>query len=198
MIYDEFTDTYYNDRTHRYIDGETGVVIPSVTQILRILAPDKYSNVDPVVLANAAAYGNKIHAMAELIAKGAVTDAYGMVQTPEEYAAAEAARKLFKDNGVGSIVSAEKIVRNGNKYAGRYDLLTNDGTLLIDIKTTAKLDREALYWQLGMYAECLPERPQTAVLWLPRKGKALFERMDAATKEEVEALVLRYEIDIAE
>ena len=197
MIYDAETDLYYDDRRHAYIDGETGAVLPSVTQIVGILEPTKYAGIDSEVLARAAAYGNKIHRIAELMADGDEAEAYAMINTPEELHAAEAARRLLKDN-IHGIVLSERMIRNGNKYAGRYDLLTNNGALLIDIKTTSKLDRNALYWQLGLYAACFEVRPKTAVLWLPKRGKPVFEYMDAATPEEVEALVLRYEINIAE
>ena len=197
MIYDAEIDLYYDDRRHKYIDGQTGAVLPSVTQIINILEPDKYGGIDADVLARAAAYGNKIHAIVELMAAGDEAEAYATVNTPEELHAAEAARKLLKEH-IHGVVTSEKMIRNGNHYAGRYDLLTNNGALLIDIKTTSRLDRSALYWQLGLYAACFEVRPKTAVLWLPKRGKPTFEIMEAATPEEVEALVFRYEINIAE
>lgn len=194
MKYDAKLDLYYDGRNHRYIDGGTGAVIPSVTQIVRAMLPNKYAGVDPFILARAAEYGNKIHDIAESFALGDDKKAWEMVKTPLEFKAADNAYRLLKK--LSGDVTAEQTVRNGNHYAGRYDLLIGD--VLIDIKTTSRLDYDALYWQLGLYAECIQPRPKTAVLWLPKHGACKFEYVESATAEEVEMMVLRYELDNTE
>lgn len=194
MKYDKANDLYYDGRNHRYIDGSTGAVIPSVTQIVRAMTPNTYAGIEPAILEQAARYGNKIHDIAEALALGDDAKAWGMVDGSHEYKAAGDANRLLSK--LSGDVSAEVTVRNGMKYAGRYDLLIGD--TLIDIKTTAKLNYTSLYWQLGMYAACFEQRPRTAVLWLPKHRKAKLEYIDAATVEEIEMLVMRYEIETSE
>lgn len=125
-----------------YVDGEK---VDSVTQILSKLFPNKYADIDPVVLKKAGERGTQIHKAIEAYCKGfddgsdEVKDFnflrkhYGFVPTENEL-------PIILDFG-------------GKTYAGRIDLLfTMDGqTCLADIKTTSTLDKNYLGYQLNLY-----------------------------------------------
>ena len=173
------------------MDGD--VRIPSVTQILSWLYPNKYSGIPKEVLQDAAEYGNRIHEWVEHFAltghKKRQTD-YMRLST---YQAVEmiAARDM-------QIEACEQMIV-GDGYAGTYDMYgTVEGIpSLIDIKTTAKFDEEYLQWQLGMYGKALRENripvERCYCLWLPKAALAQFIQVSPKTDDEIDWLVFRYE-----
>lgn len=169
----------FNPSSHEYTWGETNV--PSVTTLIKILAPNPYSNVPKKILQKAADYGNRVHEAVE-------NRALGKVQDEVEGFAGIALRRyetLEKENDM-VITSCEQrmLYFDDNKplYAGTYDMLgvVKGKTSLIDIKTTAEYHTDMLKYQLCMYKAALEQMNHFTIdkcycLWLPKKklGKLL-------------------------
>lgn len=124
-----------------------GIIVPSITQILSVRFGGKYKNIAPDVLSAAAAKGTMIHAAIEDYAKT------GEVADLDEV---RGFRFLQKNYGF-SVEESEipVILCDGDEpiAAGRLDLvLKMDGQLGgADIKTTATLDKDYLFYQLNLY-----------------------------------------------
>lgn len=69
---------------------------------------------------------------------------------------------------------------NGKKY-------------LIDIKTTAKLDKEYLSWQLSLYEKAKGEQfDGLACIWLPKKELGQFVEIERKTRNEIKKILEAY------
>ena len=137
----------FDEKKHEYIlDGR---VLPSVTQILeQTIFTDKYNNIDEEILQKAAIKGRLIHKEIEdYIKRGALgfsDELYNFISIKEE-------NKLIN-------IKSEVIVHN-SEIAGTIDIIAKKGgkgqqkeNILADIKTTYKLDKEYVSWQLSLYA----------------------------------------------
>lgn len=132
----------YEDETHTYwVDG---VKVDSVTQILKKVFPDMYKGIDPDVLKRASERGTQTHKAIEACCKGfddgsnAVKD-FNFLRKHYGFIPLENELPIILDFG-------------GKTYAGRVDLILQmDGYTLADIKTTSKLDKNYLGYQLNLY-----------------------------------------------
>lgn len=135
----------FNEEGHTYhLDGKE---LQGVTGILtRRLFPDKYAGVDEEVLAKAAARGTAIHRYCQIYDElGIVTE--GSVEV-SNYARLRDAQGLIP-------VQREYIVTDGEHYASKIDAVyqgKNGGVVINDLKTTYRLDKEYVSWQLSIYA----------------------------------------------
>lgn len=166
----------FNQEAHKYLVNDMPVM--SVTNIISELYPRKYNDVPKQVLENAAAYGTRIHALIER---------YNEVGDNELELCVEgvAYPKIAHEIGI-EVISTEEMVAylDDDKplYAGRYDMLATialSGLTMIDIKTTSKLDKESLSWQLSMYAAAYEQMNNTRIdalgcLWFPKRAKGKF------------------------
>ena len=164
----------FNPSSHEYTWGETNV--PSVTTLIKILAPNPYSKVPKKILQKAADYGNRVHEAVE-------NHALGKLQDEVDGFAGIALRRyetLEKEHDI-VITSCEQrmLYFDDDKplYAGTYDMLgvVKGKTSLIDIKTTAEYHTDMLKYQLCMYKAALEQMnhftiDKTYCLWLPKKG----------------------------
>lgn len=135
----------YIDETHSYICD--GILIPSITQIMKIKFGNKYSGVSKEVLNRAAERGTKVHEAIEKLCKT------GEVEDIKEVKNFMFLQKQYKfevqENEVPII-----IFRNDVPIcAGRLDLVLNMKGLVGggDIKRTSSLDKEYLAYQLNLY-----------------------------------------------
>lgn len=125
-----------------------GVIVPSITQILKYRFGNKYSFVSPEVLQRAADKGTEVHEAIEKWCK-----------TGEESELPEVRNFKFLKKAYGfEVVDNEVPVILENKdgevlAAGRLDLvLEMDGMIGgADIKRTSTLDKEYLGYQLNLY-----------------------------------------------
>ena len=135
----------FNPETHTYtLDGEEYI---SVTRLMKKhgLSPD-YSNVSEETLQAAAAKGSFVHGEIERYIKDG-----GVGFSAELYDFID----LCEDNGLKPTKSEFIVYNTEYKVAGTVDLmgLTADMQGFVgDIKTTSTLHKEALEWQLGLYA----------------------------------------------
>lgn len=135
----------YNDETHQYfVDG---VEVPSVTQLIGKLFPGEYKDVDPSVLAKAAARGTELHQAIEDY------EQHGLMSTLPEFHN----YRLLKRDYQFEVVANEQLiyVMDGNQVicAGRLDMVIriNNQLGLADIKRTFSLNTTKLQVQLNLY-----------------------------------------------
>jgi hypothetical protein len=183
----------YIDEAHLYLLD--GVIIPSVTQLLEKVFPDKYKGIPKEILERKANYGSKVHSMIERIEKGRETglddeividiDSVSMAIAYDEYL------ELRTNNNI-EVVSQEEIVHYKNLYAGRYDMIAkvNGELSLVDIKTTAKLDKEYLSWQLSLYELAIGKKfDKLYCIWLPKNNSGKLVEIERKEINEIEKML---------
>ena len=180
----------FKEDTHTYsIDG---VVLPSVTQIISEIMPNKYANVNRRVLNEKAKFGTEGHKIIECLNVSDLESAKNHVRTIEnkslEICIREYLRLISKHNI--KPCQHELSVHYGYSYAGTLDMTANvDNELsLIDIKFTSALDKEYLSWQLGMYSLALNNVMQFDkyyCLWLPKGDLGQLVEIKPKTTDEI-------------
>ena len=135
----------FDEETHTYIAD--GIIVPSITQILKVRFGNKYDAVDPFTLQRAAERGTRIHKAIEEWNGERKDDGSQEVHN---------FRFLMDRYGFRVLeCEAPLVLKRGEEViaAGRLDLVLDSGgkTALADIKTTSKLDREYLAAQLNLY-----------------------------------------------
>ncbi len=135
----------YLDDTHQYfVDGQE---VPSVTQVVGKLFPGEYKDVDPTVLARAAARGTELHAAIEDFER------HGLMSDLPEFRNYLA----IKDTHRFEVVDNEKLIYVEDQgqvlCAGRLDMVIRQDNLLglADIKRTYSLNVAKLKVQLNLY-----------------------------------------------
>ena len=169
-----------------------GVIVPSVTSILKAtLFKDKYKNVPSYILNNKATFGNNVHKAIEL----GTGDGLSLIERVS-YDQWEKLRERYNI----SPIEQETLVHYDDLYCGTLDMvaIVNDELVINDIKTTAKLDKEYLSWQLSFYKYAYEnmggqELVRAYATWLPKKELGEFVEIEFKTKEEVLQLVSEYE-----
>lgn len=135
----------YIDETHTYIYD--GLVLPSVTQILKTKFANKYSGISEEILKRASELGTITHEAIELYEKE------GKESDIKELRNYKFLKKAYKfeclDNEVPIVLFKDDVP----VAAGRLDLVLKEGEEvgLADIKRTATLDKEYLAYQLNLY-----------------------------------------------
>lgn len=135
----------YIDDTHSYICD--GVILPSITQIMKIKFGNKYAGIDKFVLNRAARKGTEVHEAIERYCKK------GEISNLKEVKNFIFLKKHYGFNVVDNEVPILLFKDNKPVAAGRLDLVldVNGNIGLGDIKRTATLDKEYLTYQLNLY-----------------------------------------------
>ena len=134
----------YIDDTHTYIVD--GVIVPSITQMLKVKFGGKYNGVSKATLENAANKGTEVHEAIERYCRNG-----------EESDLKEVRNFKFLQKRYGFSLSKNEVPvilfkDNEPIAAGRLDLvLYKDVYGLGDIKRTATLDKNYLAYQLNLY-----------------------------------------------
>lgn len=176
--------------THTYLLDEK--LLQGVTGLIqRKCFPGEYDNVPEKVLNKAAERGHRIHTAIELY------DDYG-TETEEcpELEAYIAEQKKDTHKWLSKPLESEYIVSDNNKYASAIDKVyhTKGGVILADIKTTYKLNKEYVSWQLSIYKYFFNlMNPDVEVkglyaIWL-RDGKCKVEEVEEHSEQEVKDLL---------
>lgn len=189
----------YIDKTHTYLHN--GVQIPSISDFLHYLLPDKYKSIDKEVLNKKAEFGTKVHEAIEMF-----ENLYKTTNTPvleENISLVIDTKKLdiyqeqclrqylkLKYKYDIQVVEQEQIVTNGS-IAGRLDMIAfvENENSLVDIKTTAQLDKEYLSWQLSLYSYLYNPQAKFSklyCLWLPKKDLGQLVEIEYKPKKEIE------------
>lgn len=129
VIFDAINHTYMLD----------GKKLSGITKLMSVkLFPDKYKDVPESIIEKAREKGSMIHDQIHMAVEGFLPS-----EPTEEYNA-------IKDI-LDKFIESEFIVSDDKMYASAIDLIDNDLNLY-DIKTTYKLDKEYVSWQLSIYA----------------------------------------------
>jgi len=176
------------ENEHIYL--KNGILVKSVTQILQLIFPDKYKNINSKILEKKSIFGTTGHEIIEHLDVSnpdIVKKTISSIQNKDlEICIREYVRlcKTFKIEPL----EHEKRVSYKYLYAGTLDLIANVDNIesLCDIKFTAELDREYLSWQLGMYALALgKEFKKYFCVWLPKKQLGQLVEIVPKTKKEI-------------
>ena len=135
---------YYDD-THTYLVD--GVIVPSITQLLKFKFSNKYKDVSEVVLKKASDKGTQVHEAIEKLCK---TGEVGDLKEVKNFLFLQKHYKFdVLDNEVPVILFKDGVPIAG----GRLDLVLGiNGELgLGDIKRTSVLDKDYLAYQLNLY-----------------------------------------------
>ena len=155
-----------------------GIIVPSVTQILGMIFPDKYKNVDKKVLNKKAQFGTQGHAIIEhldLNNTDIVENLNLMGYNEELIQCIEQYTNLCKTFKIEPL-EHEKRVSYEYLYAGTLDLIANvDGIeSLCDIKFTYKFKKYYCVWlpkkQLGQLVEIVPKTKEEILKKLEELG----------------------------
>ncbi len=188
---------------HIYL--KDGVIIPSVSEILHFIFPDKYAGVDFNVLNKKAEYGSRVHESIEhyeKVLKRTNTDeafisTYGILSLDENQVFSLKQYMRLKNKNNVEVIVQEQMINYNDTYAGRFDMIAkiNECNCLCDIKTTAQLDKEYLSWQLSLYELAYMSmyhvKPfdKLYAIWLPKRGYGeLVEIKRKSTGELLEIL----------
>lgn len=166
---------------HIYL--KDGIIVPSVSEILHHIFPDKYKGIPNWVMEKKAEYGTKVHYSIECLELGKELPKLNIFQelSLKEYLEIKKINKI-------EVLEQETIVSYEYEYAGRLDMIAMvDGKFsLIDIKTTAVLDRESLSWQLSLYELAYGKKFSSLYcLWLPKGKIGKLVKIERKTKKEI-------------
>lgn len=180
----------YIDDIHVYLCD--GVIVPSVTQILKLKFGSKYDNVSRQTLQRAAEKGTAVHSAIENYCKTGEDNGLKEVHNFKFL------QRAYNFKVVGNEIPVILFMDGTPVSAGRLDLvLEHDGKIgLADIKRTATLDKEYLAYQLNLYRIAYQQCFETPIDFL--KGVHLREDtrkfVDIPINEEIPLeLVKEYE-----
>lgn len=179
--FDAATHTYHLDGVE--LQGITGTLI-------RRAFPDKYKDIDPEVLAEAARKGHELHEAIQNF------DRFGIVSDDERV-------KNYVELKQGSglvTVENEYLVSDNEHYASSIDVVLENATgdvVLVDIKTTYTLDRASTALQLSIYKRWFEQQNEgvkvssICALWLPNRDHTICELVELSpvSSEVIDALI---------
>lgn len=172
----------YDDDSHLYICD--GVIVPSVTTLLKRRFPRKYANVPQFVLNRAAYLGSTLHGAIEHAEQTGDAASYQLLdyekRIEDEFKSYLRLKERYEFKVDGNELPLVIPYKGEIVAAGRMDLLLTDreGRFGIgDIKRTAKLDEQYLAWQLVLYdfgvRYCYNIEPEFhTCVWLREKESA--------------------------
>ncbi len=173
-----------------------GMIIPSVSDILAFIFPNKYKDVPDYILQNKAEYGSLVHELVEQLENGKTIE-----ELKQDYefnyiveASLEQHLRLKKEYEIETISQEEMVCYKG-LYAGRYDseAMVKRELSLVDRKTTAELDEEYLSWQLSYYELAKGKRYKKLYAeWLPKKNLGKLVEIERKPKKELLRVLKEY------
>ena len=185
-----------------------GVIIPSVSEILHFIYPDKYKSVPSNILNKKASYGSKLHLAIEMYeinlkemnheeALNTTIVALDLIYLQET--SLKQYLKLKERYNI-QVVEQEQMIHYKDIYAGRFDMIATieKERCLCDIKTTAELDKDYLSWQLSLYAyayNCLNKDNhfnKLYAIWLPKKDLGQLVEIDFKTEKEIQEVLEKF------
>ena len=159
----------YFDDTHTYLYD--GIMLPSVTQILKFKFGGKYNGVSKAVLNRAAEKGTAVHDAIEQYCK------YGTESDLWELRNFKFLQKHYEFEVLENEIPVILFENHVPVAAGRLDLVIKMGDKIggADIKRTSTLDKEYLAYQLNLYR--IAYRQSYGVEWEFLKGIHLRENV---------------------
>ena len=145
----------FDKENHIYL--KDGVILRSVTQILKELFPSKYDGIPKEILENKSIYGTELHKFIEIIEKKKPKRPLSYIKryyNPNIYQIESLKDYLeIKKKYKIEITDSEKMVVYKDIYCGTLDLKGTVGNkkAIIDIKTTYDLDELYVSWQNSLF-----------------------------------------------
>ena len=135
----------FDAETHTYIFE--GLILPSITQILKVRFGNKYDGIRADVLERAADRGTAIHKAIE----NYVTE--GLDDKSDEVRGYKFLSNRYRFTALESEIPVVLHLAGEPIAAGRLDLIIKfvSSVAVADIKTTSTLDKEYLAYQLNLY-----------------------------------------------
>lgn len=135
----------YIDETHTYLYD--GVVLPSITQLLKVKFGNKYTGIPKETLEKAAEQGTAVHKAIEEY------ELHGAENNLPELRNYKFLKRAYNFECVENEVPVVLFKDGEAVAAGRLDLVITEGekTGLGDIKRTSALDKNYLAYQLNLY-----------------------------------------------
>ena len=135
----------YIDETHTYLYD--GVVLPSITQLLKVKFGNKYNGIPKETLERAAEQGTAVHKAIEDYEQGGYESALPELRNYKFL------KKAYKFDCIQNEVPVVLFWNGEAVAAGRLDLVLTEGEKigLGDIKRTSALDKNYLAYQLNLY-----------------------------------------------
>lgn len=175
----------FNQEEHTYLLN--GNLLSGVTSLLnRQLFQKKYDTIDEAILRKAAERGSLIHETIELV------DSLGVAS---DMAEVQAYLDIKAKNNLTTHCN-EYLVSDNEHIASSIDIVFDDCSLA-DIKTTSKLDKEYVSWQLSIYAYLFELQNPTLkanklfAIWLPRPqyGKPALVEVERISSDIIQLLI---------
>ena len=188
---------FYEDE-HRYFLGDKE--LKGVTSsLIRLAFPDKYKDVDPEVLANAARKGKELHMAIEFFDNFAGDPADASDDRIASYA------RIKEENHLTTIAN-EYLVSDEQNYASSIDIVmvnADNEICLVDTKTTYYLDPSSVALQLSVYRRFFERQnpglkvAHIYVLWLPNRDHSIakLNELSLVADEVIDSLI---EADLAD
>lgn len=185
-------DLEFLEEDHLYI--YKGIVIPSVSEILKFIFPDKYNGIPNEILQNKAVYGTKLHELVETLDKEQMFDNEPLNYIKSIYKFNKQMGKSLeqylnmKEKYDIEVLGQEQMVAYKGMYAGRYDKegKVKGKTALLDVKTTYELDEEYLSWQLSLYELAIGKKYEKLYcIWLPKNKLGKLVEIKRKPKKEL-------------
>ena len=135
----------YIDETHTYL--YEGLVLPSITQVLKVKFGGKYDGIPKATLERAAERGSEVHKAIEDFEK------HGIECDLPELRNWKFLKKAYQFECAGNEVPVVLFMDDEPIACGRLDLVLHESGCigLGDIKRTATLDKNYLAYQLNLY-----------------------------------------------
>lgn len=178
------------EETHQYLLD--GVLLPSVSEILHFIFPDKYKGVSKETLNKKAKYGSIMHEYIEKFENGKYKE-LPQLDLYQKMSFKQYCRLKTKYDI--EVIEQEKMIHYEDIYAGRFDMIANINgkKCLCDIKTTSELDIEYLSWQLSLYEFAYGNKfKKIYAIWLPRKELAKLVEIPRKQKRQILSVLKKY------
>lgn len=183
----------FDKENHIYL--KDGIILKSVTQILKELFPLKYDGIPENILYEKAKYGTELHKFIEIIEKKKPKRPLAYIKryyNPSIYQIESLKDYLeIKKKYNIEITDSEKMVVYKDIYCGTLDLKGTVGNkkAIIDIKTTYDLDELYVSWQNSLYEMADEPVDELYVLWLPKGHLGKLIKLERINEKDLKMLI---------
>lgn len=183
----------FDKENHIYL--KDGVILKSVTQILKELFPSKYDGIPENILNEKAKYGTKLHKFIEIIEKKKPKRPLAYIKkyyNPNIYQIESLKDYLeIKKKYNIEITDSEKMVVYKDIYCGTLDLKGTVGNkkAIIDIKTTYDLDELYVSWQNSLYEMASEPVDELYCMWLPKGHLGKLVKLERINEKDLKILI---------
>ena len=167
----------------KHIYRLNGIIVPSVTQVMKPLSDETYRDVDSKVLRRAAGKGTAVHNAIENYLD------FGIEDVDPDYSGYFMAFLRWFDEYKPQVIATEyRLYHKFMGYAGTADLICDIGGKLyvIDYKTTQRIEELLVKVQLKAYSQALgslgAEPKRAASLHLKKDGTFDFQAHDGGVE----------------